>query len=241
MVVDVDRPPLEDGIDELVERKVGPSPGTVDREEAEHGRGKVPEMGIGMRHALVGLLRGSVDRELGVGLLGLAKGHVFIGPVDRRGRGHQEMPDLQPAGGLHHVEGADDVAVEIGARVFEGIAHAGLGCEMDDDVRLELFGDGPEQGLILEKALRRREPLVLKEHLVAALLQGDVVIIRHPVVAMNAQALCKQEPCEMEADEAGGAGDEDAHQTCSIMENGLAPSMAGSAPGGKTVGDADRR
>ncbi len=88
----------------------------------------------GMRHALARLLGGGVDGELGVSAFSVSvKRHVVVGAVDRRGRGHQQV--LAPRGAwrrLHHVEGADDVGVDIGARVFQAVAHAGLGCEMND-------------------------------------------------------------------------------------------------------------
>ena len=46
------------------------------------------------------------------------------------------MLDPQLARAFHHVEGADDVGVDIGARVLEAVAHPGLRGEMDDDVGL---------------------------------------------------------------------------------------------------------
>ena len=47
------------------------------------------------------------------------------------------MLHLETARGLHHVEGADHIAVDIGARVFEAVAHPGLGGEMHDHIRRE--------------------------------------------------------------------------------------------------------
>ena len=49
------------------------------------------------------------------------------------------MAHLQHARGLHHVESAGQIAVDIGARGFEAIAHARLGGEVDDDVRARLL------------------------------------------------------------------------------------------------------
>ena len=42
---------------------------------------------------------------------------------------------------FEHVEGADEIGIDIGARIFEAVAHAGLRREMDDDVGLELLVD----------------------------------------------------------------------------------------------------
>ena len=93
VVVDIDRPPVEDRVDELVVGEVRSSPGPVDREEPEHRGREVPEVGVGVGHRLVGLLGRGVDRELGVGLVGLTNGISSVRAVDRAGRGHQQVPD----------------------------------------------------------------------------------------------------------------------------------------------------
>uniref|UniRef100_A4WZQ2 Uncharacterized protein n=1 Tax=Cereibacter sphaeroides (strain ATCC 17025 / ATH 2.4.3) TaxID=349102 RepID=A4WZQ2_CERS5 len=77
---------------------------------------------------------------------------------------------------------------------------------MDDHLGGELIGHPVEQRLVLEQAFRGREVRVLQQHRMAPPLEGHVVIVGHPVVAMDAEAL-GQQPREMEADEAGGAGD----------------------------------
>ena len=45
----------------------------------------------------------------------------------------------QPARGLHDVEGSDDIGIEIGARVLQAVAHTGLCCEVDDDIRCKFI------------------------------------------------------------------------------------------------------
>ena len=50
---------------------------------------------------------------------------------------------------------------------------------------------------------------VLQQHLVPALLQLDVIVIRHAVKPVNAEPFVEQKLCKVKTDEAGGAGDED--------------------------------
>jgi hypothetical protein len=56
---------------------------------------------------------------------------------------------------LHHVERADDVGVDIGARVLEAVADPRLRREMHDDVGPELVGHAIEQRLVLQQRLGR--------------------------------------------------------------------------------------
>ena len=58
----------------------------------------------GVGHALVRLLGRGADGKLRIGLFRLDKGHLGIGPIDRRGRDHQQVPHLQPPRGLHQAE-----------------------------------------------------------------------------------------------------------------------------------------
>ena len=46
------------------------------------------------------------------------------------------MADPAVFADFHHVERADQIGVDIGARVLQAVAHARLRGEMDDDVRL---------------------------------------------------------------------------------------------------------
>ena len=134
VVEDLDRAALEDGVGEFHRRHVGPAPGAVDREEAQAGAGQAVEMGVGMRHQLVGALGGGVELERMVDALALLEGHGGVGAVDARGRGVGEMRRLRPAAGLEDVGEAHEVALDVGARVLDGMAHAGLGGEVDHPV-----------------------------------------------------------------------------------------------------------
>ena len=49
---------------------------------------------------------------------------------------------------------------------------------------------------------------MLMEDVVTPLLEGDIVVVSKPIITMDPPALPQQELRQMEADEAGAAGDE---------------------------------
>ena len=169
----------------------------------------MPEVGIGVGHGFSGLFGGGVDGELVVGFVGFSEGQDFVGAIDGGGGGDQKVLDVMAAGNFENVEGADDIAVDIGAGSLQRIADTGLSGEVDDDVGLEGVGGAVEEGLVLKLAFDGGEIWVLEEDLVAAVFEADVVIGGHAVVALNRVAFIKEEFGEVEADEACGAGDED--------------------------------
>jgi hypothetical protein len=57
--------------------------------------------------------------------------HIRVRTVHRARRGKDEVLDAVVTAALEHVERADEIAVGIGMRVFDRVAHASLGTEMD--------------------------------------------------------------------------------------------------------------
>ena len=80
-----------------------------------------------MSHRLIGLLCRGVDRELGIRLLSLSEGHGLICAIDRARRGDQQVPDLLPLSGLHHIKGPHEVALDVSTWILEGVPDTGLG------------------------------------------------------------------------------------------------------------------
>ena len=112
------------------------------------------------------------------------------------------------AGGLQELKRADQIGLEVVARRLDGMAHPGLGCEMDH--RIGLVGvKQPHQATgVFQLADHRREARVVRQHRMAAFFQGDVIIGGQTIKPHNLPA-CGQKPGrEMVADEAGRAGDE---------------------------------
>ena len=209
VVVDVDRRAFENALGELEQRHVRAAPRAVDREEAEHGRRQVPQVRVTVPHRLVRLLGRGVERELRVALLALIERHLLVRAVDRARAGHEQMLDSELACTLHHVERADDIGVDIGARVFERIAYSSLRREMDDHVGPLRHGKRVEFVEVLQHPDVRTEMLVLQQHLVPPLLDPDIVVIGHAVVANDGETFLKQQLGQVEADKPGAAGDED--------------------------------
>ena len=59
-----------------------------------------------------------------IGAVAFLERHLGVGAVDRAGRGEQQVLRRLVARELEDIERADDVGVDIGARIFEAVAHA---------------------------------------------------------------------------------------------------------------------
>ena len=92
---------------------------------------------------------------------------------------------------------------------------------MDDHVRPGL-GEGRERAKILQHRDAPAKAGMARKFSPARLFQADVVIGGHAVVAVDLVAIREQTAAEVETDEAGGAGDENAHvlSPCPSMING---------------------
>ena len=128
------------------------------------------------------------------------------------------MIDAQLARAFHDVEGADEVRIDIGARVFEAVTHPRLCGEVDDRIGLFRQRQRAEPLEILQHAFGAGEMRVLEQHLVAALLDPHIVVIGHPVIADDAKTFVQQQLREVKPDEPGRTGDENgAHACCSLQ------------------------
>lgn len=191
---------------------VGPAHGTIHREEAQSGRRDGVELGVGGGHELVGLLGGGVERHRRVHAVLLGERHLLVAAVDRAGAGVDEVPDRVVAAGLEHVEEADEVALEVGARVLDGVAHARLGGEVHHDVEAVLGEQALDEGGIAQVAAHEGEAAVgvgLGQHAQARVLDAGVVVAVEVVEADDCViGLLKQLLDEEGTDEAGRSGDE---------------------------------
>ena len=95
MIVEVDLFSVENGARESKQRHVRAAPGAVDCEKAKAGGGNTEEVGVAVRHQLVGSLRRGVQADWMVGRAGFAEGDVTVQPIDRAGGGRR--PNDEPA------------------------------------------------------------------------------------------------------------------------------------------------
>lgn len=191
---------------------VGPAHGTVHGEEAQAGRRDGEELGVGGGHELVGLLGGGVERHRRVHAVLLGERHLLVAAVDRAGAGVDEVLDRVVAAGLEHVEEADEVALEVGTRILDGVAHARLGGEVHHDVEAVLGEQALDEGGVAQVAAHEGEAAVgvgLGQHAQARVLDAGVVVAVEVVEADDCViGLLEQLLDEEGTDEAGRSGDE---------------------------------
>ena len=115
------------------------------------------------------------------------------------------------AAGLEHVEEADEVALEVGARVLDGVADARLGGEVHHDVEAVLGEQALDEGGIAQVAANEGEAafgISLCKHAQAGVLDAGVVVAVEVVEADDhVIGLLEQLLDEERADEAGRSGD----------------------------------
>ena len=87
------------------------------------------------------------------------------------------------AAGFEDVVEADEVRFDIGVRVGDGIAHAGLRGEVDHDLRAVLLKDAADERLVRQIALDEGEVREICQFTQAVFLQVDVVVVVYGVKA----------------------------------------------------------
>lgn len=122
------------------------------------------------------------------------------------------MLDGVVAAGLQDVEEADEVALEVGARVLDGVADARLGSEVHHYIEAVLSEQALDEGGIAQVAAHEGEAAVcvgLGQHAQAGVLDTGVVVAVEVVETDdNVIGLLEQLLDEERADKAGCSGDE---------------------------------
>ncbi len=111
------------------------------------------------------------------------------------------MADRMVPAGFEDVEETLDIAACIGVRVGQGIAHPGLGGEVDDRLEAVPGEQGPDRGAVGHVQAAEGEPVRRREALPPRFLQRHVVIRVHVVDADHRAARVQQFARDMVADE----------------------------------------
>jgi hypothetical protein len=112
---------------------------------------------------------------------------------------------------LEDVDEGDEIGVHVGVRVGEGIAHAGLGGEMDHALGPHPGEEVRNGGAVGEVELLEGEagaPLELGQ---AGEFEADVVIVIEDVHAVDLIAAVQEALGEVETDKTGDTGNKSRH------------------------------
>ena len=136
---------------------VGAAGGAIDRKEAEPGARNVVELAVGVRHELVALLGGGVQRDWVIDFVVGGVRDLLVAAVHAGGARVHEVLDFAFFGALaacfQDVVESDEVALDVGIRVCDGIADACLGGEVHDDGKVVLLEQAVDCGLVGEVRL----------------------------------------------------------------------------------------
>ncbi len=143
------------------------------------------------------------------------------------------MVDAAVAAGLEDIDEADQVALHVGARILDGIAHAGLGRQMHHALRPEAGKRGIHRGAVGELGALMRVSGMRRELRQPGFLQGGVVVVVVVVEAVDDVTAGQQSLSQGGADEAGGAGDQDAHGVSSKWRDSFYPPASQTGHGGE--------
>lgn len=229
-VIDVGKVPLAvaivenlDGLalEELIRKaKVGhirPPGGAIDREEPQTRGGNVVELTVGVGHQLVTLFCGSVEGHGVIHLVLGRVGHLLVGSVNAgRGRIHQMLHGVVAAGFQDVIE-ADEIALDVGIGVGDGVANASLGRQIHYNFRVK-FGENVVNGIPVGDVTLNERPGGFRVLRGAGfnlcqppVLDGHIVIVVQVVDTHNFHGRhgFQQLQNQIGANETGGAGDED--------------------------------
>lgn len=219
VVVHINRLTGQDLLSKLEERHVGAAPRAVDGEEAQAGYRQLVHAGIAVGHGFVGLLGGGIEAYRCIGGLCFAEGHLVGVAIYGRTTGEHQVLDRVLAAAFQDVEEALHIAVDVGVGVFNGVAHACLCRQVDDDVENFLCKELFQMMFIGDVELGKADAvLTLQEFVVFNAVGGNTLLPQsrqlevHTVVgievvdAYHVMAILRQADSGVHTDEACGAG-----------------------------------
>ena len=223
MVVHVDGTTGEDTLGEEEQGHVGPSPGTIDREKTQSRGRDAEEMTVGMGHHLIRLLGDGIEAYGMIGRLMDGERHLPVQSVYARAAGIHQVPDGMGPAGFEDVHEPEDIAVEVGVRMRQTVTYTRLGGQVDHNIR-PFFFEHPEERLpVLQiDTVERIAGIEVADHLPsrpyrhaadarlcqAGILETGIIVVVDLIDAGDRMTAGQQTTHQMEADEAGRAGDQ---------------------------------
>ena len=150
-------------------------------------------MGVGLSEEFIGALGGGIERIGMIHRIAHREGRLLVGAIDGRGAGIDEMRDLERPRQLQHHRMAHHVGGDIGEGIFQTVANARLGREVDDRADVG-GGQGPDHAFVGDVGLVKREVLVRRKGQQPRLLQYHIIIGAEIVHADYAVAAGQKRP-----------------------------------------------
>ena len=113
----------------------------------------VVELAVGVRHEFVALLGGGVQRDRVIDLVVGGIRNLLVAAVHAGGARVHEVLNLIVAACFQDVVETDEVALDVGIRVRDGIADTGLGGEVHDDGKVVFLEQAVDCSLVGEVRL----------------------------------------------------------------------------------------
>src|SRR5206468_4313393 len=142
--------------------------------------------------------------------------HLRVGSVHRAGTGVHEMGDLAVATLFEHLEEAEDVGRDVGVRPLQGVAHAGLGSEVNDALKVASVEQLIHRFRVCQGGAHQLEVALLLQYCEARLLESDVIVVVHGVETDHLVPVCEEPVCDMETDESCRTCHEYSHRLFSV-------------------------
>ena len=134
LIIDIDGISGENHFGEFIIGHIRAAPGTINGKKAEARAGNAKEVRVGMRHHFIRFFAGGIEADGMVGVVRSAKGHGLIETINGRRGGENQMLRRNFPTTIENIQKALQVAVQIRLGVLEGVANAGLGGQMNNDI-----------------------------------------------------------------------------------------------------------
>ena len=214
----LDTAPFVDGLRERMDGEVGALARAIDGEKAEVDRAEAEEVGKIRADLLGGEFRGGVGRDGLCEREVFAEGERFQHAIHAAAARADEARDVAGARGFEEVQRAEDVRLDVKARVFDRGPHARTRGEMHDAVETPVFHDA-EHGVGVADVGLVDGCVLCKTGDVGAL---DCRVVEIIEIIHDGDRMAEGEAFfyEVRADESGTAGHEDFHAVTLLADRG---------------------